>query len=132
AMVRRIGVNGGTTDPITTASTRPMSSRRWLNSPATISPTSSAVRSRSVNNRQLTTSSAPSKTPSTMLVLPMSIATSIKTFDTKDTKDRNDRYRRIFLCVLRVHCVDETSEPAKLSRDDPFHAPADPDQQRTI
>src|ERR1051326_2032627 len=54
------------------------SMRLGPDTPSTISPSSSAVRSRSVCSRQLCTRAAPSNTPSTMLVLPTSMARSIR------------------------------------------------------
>src|SRR5215467_6134784 len=72
-----IGVRTGTTEAIAIASMTPMSIRRCWKRPTISSPTSSAVRSRSVCRRQLWTSVAPSKTPRTMLVLPTSIASSM-------------------------------------------------------
>ncbi len=72
-----VPVRGGTTDdrmmPVIEALSRPL----WPNSCDTRMPSSSAVRSRSVCSRQLWVSLAPSNTPSTILVLPTSIARSI-------------------------------------------------------
>src|SRR3954465_7820688 len=71
-------VSGGTTDPSTTPRMADRSMRLLANSPATVSPSSSAVRSRMVWRRQLPTSSRPSNTPRTMFVLPTSIASSMQ------------------------------------------------------
>src|SRR5215813_7580044 len=71
-----MGVNGGTTDAITIAVIEDNGICSCEKSPVTINPTSSAVRSRSVSSRQLTRRSLPSNTPTTMLVLPTSIANS--------------------------------------------------------
>src|SRR5438105_4948016 len=102
-MVRMTGVSGGTTDAIDTAPIAAMSTRRCWNSPTISRPTSSAVRSRSVCRRQLSTSVAPSKTPTTMFVFPTSIAKSMT-----------------------------TSQPFDLARDDPFDAIARSHAQRAL
>src|SRR5204863_2540615 len=72
-----VGVSGGTTDPRMMARICTRSIRLCANNPPTSSPSSSDVRSRSVWSRQLWMRVAPSNTPSTILVLPTSIARSI-------------------------------------------------------
>src|SRR4026209_342260 len=72
-----VPVNGGATDdrmmPLTRSRGIPLRANRCV----TRMPISSAVRSRRVARRQLSARCAPSKTPSTMFVLPTSIARSI-------------------------------------------------------
>src|SRR5256885_630141 len=98
-----MGVSGGTTDAIDTAPIAAMSTRRCWNRPTISRPISSAVRSRSVCRRQLSRSVVPSKTPTTMFVLPTSIAKSMT-----------------------------TSQPFDLARDDPFDAIARSHEQRAL
>src|SRR5215467_11047512 len=88
-----IGVNGGTTEPITIAVMDSGASFSWANRPSIITPTSSAVRSRSVSSRQLCISFAPSKTPRTMLVLPTSIARSIRAPPQRTQGTQTNRHR---------------------------------------
>src|SRR5579864_1441866 len=80
AMATTVGVSGGTTDPRMTPRTWTRSMRLCANRPSTSKPSSSAVRSRSDCNRQLWTSASRSNTPRTMLVLPTSMASSIRRF----------------------------------------------------
>src|SRR6185436_7925030 len=70
-------VSGGTTLARMTPVIFARSRRAFVKRPSTSRPISSPVRSRSVVRRQLWTIVAPSKTPRTMLVLPMSIARSM-------------------------------------------------------
>src|SRR2546427_7078680 len=76
-MPSMIGVNGGTTDASTAFSIAAGAICSYANKPVTINPTSSAVRSRNVSRRQLTRSLSPSNTPTTMFVLPTSMASNI-------------------------------------------------------
>ena len=77
AMVMKVLVSGGTTEPMTMPVTLLASIARCSKSCATQMPISSDVRSRSVASRQLSMSRSPSNTPSTMFVLPTSMASSI-------------------------------------------------------
>src|SRR5437764_7274600 len=114
-IARSVGVSGGTTDPRMTPRTCTRSILLCANSPSTSSPSSSDVRSRSVCSRQLWTSVSPSKTPSTMLVLPASIARSIR------TRHHGGRGRH-----------GGASQPRHLTTHNPLDALADVHQQGAI
>src|SRR5580765_8379065 len=90
-----------------------MTPRTWTrssllcaNKPSTSRPSSSEVRSRTVCSRQAWTSDWPSNTPRTILVLPTSIASSIR-------------------AASSIH-------PVHFTGDDPLDRVAAPDQQRAV
>ena len=70
-------VNWGTTEASTTPSMPDAAIAARSSRSLTIRPSSSAVRSRAVASRQFRPSVAPSNTPSTMFVFPMSMASSM-------------------------------------------------------
>ncbi len=119
-----MGVNGGTTDPMTMAVIDDRAILSCAKRPVTISPTSSAVRSRNVSSRQLTRRSLPSNTPRTMLVLPTSIAKSIE-FQVPRSRPQ------VLPKVLRSHSQFSQSTP-DFARHDAVDAITDSHQQRAM
>src|SRR5215471_3226569 len=117
-----IGVNGGTTDAITIAVIEDNGIRSCEKSPVTINPTSSAVRSRSVSSRQLTRRLLPSNTPTTMLVLPTSIANS---------KVPGSRFK-VLVLSSKFPLLSSESAPRKLTSDDSLDPLADAHEQRAL